>query len=334
MKQLYTFFCVAMLAFVLSSNTLAQGDVRSATGMPIPIGTPVIWGYVELKGLKPGEPKPTIYVTLLFNGAQLGRSLANDKGAYYFTQRARDGATLLVTVGGIDAGSMNLTAAGGDRYDMTVNWDSSLASDSKPGVVSVLDAYPSRSPENAALMTKASAASKAKNIDEALKIYTQVVERDSKDFVAWTELGTLYFGKSDHAKAENAYNKALEQKPDFMLALLNLGKLQIAQKKFAEAVAVLEKATAADKNSADAFHYLGEAYLQNKQGSKAVGVLNEAIRLAPSEKAEIHLRLATLYNAAGMKDRAANEYKLFLEKKPDHPEKAKLENYIKENGKS
>lgn len=333
MKQLYTFFCVALLSLSLAINAFSQGDVRSATGMPIPIGTPVIWGQVELKGLKPGEQRPTIYVTLLFNGAQIGRSLANDRGFYYFTQRARDGATLLVTVGGIDVGSQNITAAGGERYDMAVNWDPSF-NDSKPGVVSAKDAYPSRKPENAALMEKASAAAKAKNTDEAIKLYNQIVANDSKDFVAWTEVGTLYFGKSDYSKAESAYNKALEQKPDFMLALLNLGKLQIAQKKFAEAVPVLEKATTTDNNSPDAFHYLGEAYLQNKQGSKAVVALNEAIRLAPVEKAEIHIRLATLYNAAGLKDRAANEYKLFLEKKPDHPEKAKLEAYIKENGKS
>ena len=38
-----------------------------------------------------------------------------------------------------------------------------------------------------------------------------------------------------------------------------------------------------------------------------------------------------LYNAAGLKDRAAAEYKMFLEKVPDHPEKTKFEKYIAEN---
>jgi len=98
-------------------------------------------------------------------------------------------------------------------------------------------------------------------------------------------------------------------------------------------VLVLENAVMSDQNSANGFHYLGIAYLQTKQGSKAVPVLNEAIRLAPAEKAELHLNLASLYNNAGMKDRAANEYKLFLVKRPDHKEKAKLEAYIKEFGK-
>lgn len=332
MKYPYTFFCVLGILFCFAAIAPAQGDVRSATGMPIPIGASVIWGQIELKGLRPNEPRPTVYVTLLFNGAQLGRSQANDRGYYYFLQRARDGATLLVTVGGMDAGSQNLTSAGGDRYDMTVNWNSN-ANAQQTGTISVKDAYAGRSAANAALLQKATAAAKAKNTDEAITLFNQIVSDDPNDFVAWTELGSLYFVKSNFTEAEKAYAKSIELKPDFMLSLLNLGKLYIAQKHFADAVPVLEKSIAVDKTSADAHHFLGEAYLQTKQGSKAVTVLNEAIRLAPTEKAEIHLRLATLYNNAGLKDRAANEYKLFLEKKPNYPEKSKLESYIKANGK-
>ncbi len=61
--------------------------------------------------------------------------------------------------------------------------------------------------------------------------------------------------------------------------------------------------------------------------------LNEAIRLDPVGKAEAHLRLAALYNAARMRDKAAAEYEQFLAKKPDYPEKKALEQYIRENKK-
>jgi Tfp pilus assembly protein PilF len=40
-----------------------------------------------------------------------------------------------------------------------------------------------------------------------------------------------------------------------------------------------------------------------------------------SSKAEAHLRLAALYNATGLKDKAAIEYEEFLKKKPDHQQK-------------
>ncbi len=333
MTRLIRFAAILALLLVLFSLARSQGDVRSATGLPIPIGAAVIWGQIEIKGLKPDQPKPTVFVTLMFNGAQIGRVQANDKGYYYFLQRARDGATLLVTVGGLDVGSQNITAAGGDRYDMAVNWTEGSNTPQQTAVISVKDAYTSRSATNSALMERAATQAKAKNVSEAVKVYEQVVANDPNDFVAWTELGSLHFSNSKESEAEKAYKKAITLKPDFTLALLNLGKLYISQKRFPDAVLVLENAAMADRNSADSFHYLGEAYLQNKQGSKAVVVLNEAIRLAPDEKAEIHLRLAALYNAAGAKDRAANEYKLFLKKRPDHKERAKLEAYIKENGK-
>jgi hypothetical protein len=43
------------------------------------------------------------------------------------------------------------------------------------------------------------------------------------------------------------------------------------------------------------------------------------------------LRLAALYNAAGLKDRAALEYKAFLEKVKTHPDRKKFEQYVKDN---
>ena len=224
------------------------------------------------------------------------------------------------------------TYASLDRYDLAVNWGGAQVA-KKAGVVSVKDIYPSRSKANQKLLDKAIAAAESKNTQEAIKILRDLVASDSQDFVAWAELGSLYFGESKFADAEKAYDRALELKPDYMVALFNLGRLHLLNKAFDKAIAVLEIAAVADPTSADALHLLGESYLQAKQGSKAVPVLNEAIRLAPVEKAEIHLRLAALYNAAGLKDRAAAEYKLFLSKKPNYSEKDKLEKYIKDNQK-
>jgi hypothetical protein len=45
------------------------------------------------------------------------------------------------------------------------------------------------------------------------------------------------------------------------------------------------------------------------------------------------LRLGALYNAAGMKDKAAAEYEEFLKKVPDYQEKKQLQDYITANKK-
>jgi Tfp pilus assembly protein PilF len=331
MKTFLLALGVSVMLFGFSAPILAQGDVRSATGLPIPIGEPVIWGQVELRGLKPNETRPNVVITLTINGAQIARTDTNDKGFYVFRrQRAADGAVLQVSVGGVDVGRHMISPGGGDRYDMALDWREGSRPGS-PGVISAKGVYGDRTDANEKLFDRASAAAKSKDKANAARLFKELVTSDPKDFVAWTELGSLYFEQSKYSEAADAYLKAIALKPDYMVALMNLGKLFMADKAYTQAVSVFEKAVATEPQSADAYHYLGEGYLQIKQGSKAVGVLNEALRLAPVEKAEIHLRLAALYNAANLKDRAANEYKLFLQKKPDHPEKSKIEKYIRDN---
>jgi len=57
------------------------------------------------------------------------------------------------------------------------------------------------------------------------------------------------------------------------------------------------------------------------------------LRLDPKNIAEVHLRLALLYDRAGMKDKAAAEYESFLKQRPDYKERKKLEAYISANKK-
>lgn len=139
--------------------------------------------------------------------------------------------------------------------------------------------------------------------------------------------------QKDFGKAEGAYERASEVNPSFFPSFINLGKLRMAQKRFGTAIEPLNQAVKLRPNSAQANYLLGEAFLQNKQGSKAVIYLNEALKLDPNGMAQIHLRLAVLYNAAGMKDKAAEEYEAFLKKRPDYPDRKTLEQYISENKK-
>ena len=131
-------------------------------------------------------------------------------------------------------------------------------------------------------------------------------------------------------EAEKAYRRAIQERPNFTLALLNLGRLLSAAKKFEAAIEPLTEAVKSSPTSTEGNFLLGEAYLQIKKGSKAVPYLTEAARLG---KAEAHLRLAVLYNAVGLKDKAALEYEQFLKKRPDYKDRKTLEQYISENKK-
>jgi tetratricopeptide (TPR) repeat protein len=200
------------------------------------------------------------------------------------------------------------------------------------GVSTSVDTY-ARPEGNRTLFRSAQDAMAKTDYRRAASLLLELTGKDPSDFEAWTELGTSLFNEKKLADAEKAYRSALEGKPGFPPAQLNLGKVRMARNDYEGAVEVLSQAVQAHPDSADAQYFLGESYLQTKKGSKAVVHLNEALRLDPLGKADAHLRLGALYNAAGMKDRAANEYEQFLAKKPDHPERENLRRYIQQNKK-
>ena len=141
--------------------------------------------------------------------------------------------------------------------------------------------------------------------------------------------------KAETGRAEvvSAYTEALKRHPEYAVVLISLGRVRIVRKDFDGAIKVLAQAVAIQPTSPQANYFLGEAYLQARLGSKAVPFLNEAIKLDPAGMAEAHLRLAALYNARGLKDKAAAEYEAFLKQIPDYYDKKKLKEYIAANKK-
>ena len=288
---------------------------------------------------KADNTKPVIFYVILYapNRVIVGKQTVMNNGRYRFLNVQNGEYYIAVEVENQEITRIPIliseVRSTDVRQDIGLEWrdNSTASSGAKLGGIAAID-Y-TRSAVNQTRFDKAMIAIQAKKNDEAATLLTEIVSEDAKDFVAWTELGTLQFKQGKNSEAEQAYTHALEGKADFMLALLNLGKLKMAQKNYEGAIEILSRAVATPPPSAEANHLLGECYLQIKKGSKAVGYLNEAIKLDPIGKAEVHLRLATLYNAAGAKDRAAIEYEKFLEKKPDYPEKKKLQQYIQENKK-
>jgi|CXWL01.1.fsa_nt_gi tetratricopeptide (TPR) repeat protein len=334
MKYFSKLFFVASAAVFFSGGVLAQTDeLRSATGLPIQIGQNALFGQVTIKGLRKEDAKPIVFVTLLEGGTQLGRIQTNDTGYYYFLTMPRGSGTLVFEVNSNEVGRMLVSAPPGGRgnlrQDIELDWQE-FKQRIATGVVSARESY-SRDAGNTKAFDAAMLHVGEKKFDKAMPLLEAVVTKDPKDYVAWTEMGTVYFKNNALDNAEACYFKAIELKKDYFVALLNLGKLYYSRKQFDNSILVLSNAVKVKADSAEAYHYLGESYLQSKKGSLAVPAMNEAIKLAPVEKADLHLRLASLYDGAGMKGKAATEYKLFLQKRPDHPEKAQLEKYIADN---
>jgi tetratricopeptide (TPR) repeat protein len=290
----------------------------------------------DFKVEKADNSTPAVFYVILYapNRVIVGKQTVMNNGRYKFLNIANGEYYIAIEVENQEITRIPILISEfrstDVRHDIALEWRSA-SNVTKPSGVAAIE-Y-NRPAANQAKLNKAMTAIQAKKNDEATTLLKEIVTDDAKDFVAWTELGTLQFKQDKNSDAEQSYTRALEAKADFLLALLNLGKLKMAQKNYEGAIEILTRAVSAPPPSAEANHLLGECYLQIKKGSKAVGYLNEAIKLDPVGKAEIHLRLATLYNAAGAKDRAAIEYEKFLEKKPDYAEKKKLQQYIQENKK-
>lgn len=215
------------------------------------------------------------------------------------------------------------------RRDIELEWRLPKNS-ARAGVLSARDRY-SRSSASQKLFTSARKAAEKKQYDRAAQLLQQITTGDRKDFEVWFELANIHFLQKKLAEAENEYLTAIDAHPKFFHALLNLGRLELFQKHYDVAIQALQQAVSVEPDSADANYFLGEAYLQTRRGSSAVVYFEEALRLDPNGMAEVHLKLALLYDRAGMKDKASAEYEQFLGKKPDYPDRKKLQDYIAAN---
>ncbi len=293
---------------------------------------------VETKGAAKDTPMSFQVTLSTVSGNVFARDNVPGNGRYRFSEVPNGEYDIIIERDNVEVGRVRILLQEQRFTDIRKDISLQLREDELPGspaktATLPADAY-QRQPDNLALFEKALKAGNDKDYGGAIALLRQVVAADPKDFEAWAELGTMQFMTGEQGDAEKSYRRALQEKPAYFVALLNLGKVQLAGKQFDDAVDALSRAVEAQPRSADANYFLGEAYLQVRKGSKAVGYLNEALRLDPVGKADAHLRLAALYNAANMKDRAVLEYEQFLAKKPAYPEKKRLEQYIRDNKKS
>jgi cytochrome c-type biogenesis protein CcmH/NrfG len=299
----------------------------------------VIYGDLTVEDDGSGELRPINYHITLYslNGYVVARQTVAPNGRYRFINIADGDYDIVVEVENSEVARVRINVRSpviktDFKYDITLAWKTIHPQPTRPVSVTTDDFY-KRLPANQQTFDKAQHATDRKNFDESIALLRRLVSIDPNDFQAWTELGTAYLAKKNLDEAEKAYERSVDLRPKFFLALMNLGRLRLMAHKFEAAIPALSKAVEVRGSSAAANFYLGEAYLQIKKGSRAVSYFYEALRLDPVGRAEAHLRLAALYNGAGLKQKAAIEYAEFLKKKPAYPDKKRLEAYIAQNRK-
>ena len=333
-SRLHSLLHAFTLTVLLAIVALGQGT-----------GTNTLYGDLIVDESKVTGMKPVSFEVLLTgrNRSSIGRQTVAKNGRFRFENLSNGTYYISVRMGNSEIANVRVTLLSGTgtdnrvgsdtRQDIALEWRPNPSTRAeKASVVSALKHY-ERVPPNDSLFEKAEKSIRDKEYSRAINLLRQIVTNDRKDFEAWTELGTAHFLAKNFDEAEKAYLQAIELEPTFVVAMLDLGKLRLEQKNFESAVEVLTKASTLPPASAEVNYFLGEAHLNLKKGSKAVAYMNEAIKIDTIGKAEIHLRIAEIYDAVSLKELAAIEYEKFLEKRSDYPEKKKLQRYIAENKK-
>ena len=301
-------------------------------------GGNTVYGELNVDESKVAGLKPLGFEIVLYNrtGQILARQTIGNNSRYSFVNVSSGDYYIVVIVENAEVAripiSIHSPVRSSFRQDIALEWRETNPGKKKAGVLSAEDYY-ERSAANRTRFQRAEGAMDKKEYDRAIALFLELLGDDAKDFQAWSELGTAYLAQNNRAQAEAAYLRATQAKPNYFLALMNLGRVRLDLKKYEAAIEPLTQAVQLLPTSAEANYLLGEDYLQMKKGSKAVEYFYEALKLEPIKMAEAHLRLAALYNGAGMKDKAAAEYEQFLKKKPDYPDRKKLVQYIAENKK-
>lgn len=332
MSSVFRVFFIAAVLFVLSGHSFAQADeICGESAGSTWMTTPFVYGRVLLNGFE-GRKLPKVTVVLYDRSRSESRQTIDKSGYYCFRNTNGAGGFVAIEVEGLEVVRRSLPSGSGPaqfREDFEIN-PTHPEKTKPPSAISAKYAYP-RNGKNAELFEKASAAEKEKQMGKAAQFLKEMVAADPADFVAWAKLGSAYYEQNQMSEAEAALKKAIEAKADYGPAHMNLGRVYMMQKNVDQAIEKFDMATAIDPSSARAFQLLGEAYLLARKGTLGVAALNEAIRLDPIGMAECHLLMARLYDLAGVKPLASREYRLFLEKVPQHADKKKFEKYIKDN---
>lgn len=134
-------------------------------------------------------------------------------------------------------------------------------------------------------------------VDMALNLFTQVYNKDPKNFEATNNLGSAYLEKEDYNKAIEFYQKAVILDPKNNDVRLNLGRAFTKNADYANAKTTLQEVIRSDANVYDAYIELAKVCMQLGDNDEAEGYLYMLQEKNPTyRKAEVESLLSSILN--------------------------------------
>lgn len=114
------------------------------------------------------------------------------------------------------------------------------------------------------LFNKGQDAHEKRDYKTALALYEKAIQANPEFPEAEYQKGSVLLLLGNAAKAEAAFLRAAELRPDWALPVVELGGLAIRNKRFIEAKAFLDKSLQLDPKNETSFEFLTELFLQTK----------------------------------------------------------------------
>ena len=131
--------------------------------------------------------------------------------------------------------------------------------------------------------------------------------------------GNAYYKAGDYKQALEAYNGALELRPDHPVALSNRGNTLDELKRYEEALRDFNRALELRPDDPDTLNNRGNTFDNMGQHEDALKDYNRALELRPDHPTTLMNRGATL-DIMGRYEDALKDYNRALELRPDHPD--------------
>jgi predicted O-linked N-acetylglucosamine transferase (SPINDLY family) len=159
---------------------------------------------------------------------------------------------------------------------------------------------------------------KKNSLDEAKKIYIEIIEIEKENFQAMHLLGVIFFQQKDYDQGIQFIEKSLEINNKNYSALNNLGNIFLELKKYPEAIEKYKKALNLNKNYTAAIYNLGNVYKAISKYKIALEYYYKAI-ISDPQFFDAYYDYAELLERTGRIEDALIYYSKLLELSPGYP---------------
>ncbi|HEY6005584.1 MAG TPA: tetratricopeptide repeat protein, partial [Anaeromyxobacter sp.] len=168
-------------------------------------------------------------------------------------------------------------------------------------------------------------------LPEAVEAYRAAAAIDPKYVEAWERIGSLYAANGRCEDAMPAYERGIAAAPRLARLKLALGDCKAKLGKNDEAVRIFKDVMKSDPSAVQALYRLARALHESEGARIALPVYERAAREDPKNPMP-HYYLGYLYKERNQKQRAVQEFRRYLELRPDAEEKKDIENEIEDLG--